>query len=1213
MRFPPVQRLRAPSPRGLPIHRATKIVAVNRARPQVSHTKEAASEMAFDLSRNRIRNANIPSKQFFNFSRSFTMKAPNTTATFLSQFLTGTAIMDRLVVRTLLALAFILGLSQSNVSFGTIYNWTGTGNWNTTGPWGGAVPTTGDTGNIATGTATANATLAGSPIINVTGTGTLFINALGVPLTSSGTVNVSSGGRINYQGTSASASTILLGNGATVGRPQNNVLAISNNPLSLAAGATVTAGNVTATVTWSTLGLQLSGPLSSADSAATFVVNPTTAGQLGSVILAPTTANTGFIGNASVQAGPGGATPGTLVLSGTGALSNVNTVTIGSGAQLRFRTATDPFAASKAISVPTGARVEWEGVPTFTMAQALRPTITFQNGAIFGRSDDSNIFSRSLDNIVIGSAAGATVTAARINTTVTRTSLGLELAGTLSSFDNSATLVVNPSAAGYLGPLVIKPTTSNTGYTGNVSILAGPGGATPGVLVLSGTGALSNVNNFSIGSGAILRFADATNPLPSSYALNVPTGARVEWEGSVSAFTGGVLAPTITLQNGSTIGHEENQNVLGISNANIVIAAGATATASRINATVTRSTLGMQLSGPLSSGDSASTLVVNPTTAGFVGSLVIAPTTNNTGFTGNVSVQAGPGGATPGTLVLSGTGALSNVNNLTVNSGAILRFRNATNPLPSAYAMNIPSGGRLEWEGTTSAFTGGVIAPTFTMQNGSTLGREEDNNALGVLNSTLFIPSSATTSVTRILSSVTRSGLGLQLAGPLTSADSTSKLLINPTTAGYLGSFTLAPTAANTGFTGDVEIQAGPGGATPGTLVLSGTGALSNVDAVTIGSGATLRFRNATNPLPAGYALNVPTGGRVEWEGQLASYSVTKPTITFQNGSFFGREEDQDQLGIGLENIAIASGATVTATRISASVVRTDLGLRLNGSISGDATTKIRVNAVPAALNLGPLVLNSSTANPFAGTVELNGVSAANQGTLVLQGTGPLANAKLLDINNFTTAMVFAPGAANGIDEIRVHNGGTLRFRDNVSSTLNNSSLTGDGLVRSELVDSATTSLILVNQALRPLTLTNTVIAPGYSAGTLSFQTTNLTIGTGSTYEAELGLTSDVVAVTGNLTLGSGSILELSNLAGFTPGTHVIATYSGSLTGTFSSIVNNISALYALNGINYGTGFNSFISIETGFAPAPEPTSGLLAGLGLIGMMAVRRKQRAQK
>jgi hypothetical protein len=103
-------------------------------------------------------------------------------------------------------------------------------------------------------------------------------------------------------------------------------------------------------------------------------------------------------------------------------------------------------------------------------------------------------------------------------------------------------------------------------------------------------------------------------------------------------------------------------------------------------------------------------------------------------------------------------------------------------------------------------------------------------------------------------------------------------------------------------------------------------------------------------------------------------------------------------------------------------------------------------------------------------------------------------------------------------------------------------------------------------------TITGTVtaagtIAPGNSIGTLHTGATTLT----GTYACEVGATeSDTLAVTGDLTL-TGATLSIQGEP--TASSYTLATYSGTLTGTFNPVTVTGYTL------NYGTGTNSQITL----------------------------------
>jgi hypothetical protein len=103
-------------------------------------------------------------------------------------------------------------------------------------------------------------------------------------------------------------------------------------------------------------------------------------------------------------------------------------------------------------------------------------------------------------------------------------------------------------------------------------------------------------------------------------------------------------------------------------------------------------------------------------------------------------------------------------------------------------------------------------------------------------------------------------------------------------------------------------------------------------------------------------------------------------------------------------------------------------------------------------------------------------------------------------------------------------------------------------------------------------------------SGSVNFQSGTLDVfGTGGS------LTS--MSIAGNLVLSGSPTLVLSgNLA---PGTYTIASYGGTLNGTFSGL-----NLPAGDAINYGTGNNSAITLTA----VPEPSTLALLVAGAIGL-----------
>ncbi len=127
-----------------------------------------------------------------------------------------------------------------------------------------------------------------------------------------------------------------------------------------------------------------------------------------------------------------------------------------------------------------------------------------------------------------------------------------------------------------------------------------------------------------------------------------------------------------------------------------------------------------------------------------------------------------------------------------------------------------------------------------------------------------------------------------------------------------------------------------------------------------------------------------------------------------------------------------------------------------------------------------------------------------------------------------------------------------------------------------------------VNQSLVVPTLGK--IAPGNSAGTLSLIGN---LGIDGTYDYEA---NDLLAIDGDLALGGTSILEL--LDALNPSlTYTIATFTGSLSGTFGTVDSDILLTH---NIAYNSNNIQLVAI-------PEPASLVLMGIGSLMILSRRR------
>lgn len=134
------------------------------------------------------------------------------------------------------------------------------------------------------------------------------------------------------------------------------------------------------------------------------------------------------------------------------------------------------------------------------------------------------------------------------------------------------------------------------------------------------------------------------------------------------------------------------------------------------------------------------------------------------------------------------------------------------------------------------------------------------------------------------------------------------------------------------------------------------------------------------------------------------------------------------------------------------------------------------------------------------------------------------------------------------------------------------------------------------------LSLSGSYIVPGSSIGTNSV-TGNVSIGDGATLQIELGSNpgeNDLLAITGGLTLGATSILDLSG--GVASLVYTVATFNASsLVGTFGTVTPGYSVTYNNSG--------GVITVEL-LNLVPEPGTAILLAGGLLGLWLHRRNKK---
>lgn len=248
-------------------------------------------------------------------------------------------------------------------------------------------------------------------------------------------------------------------------------------------------------------------------------------------------------------------------------------------------------------------------------------------------------------------------------------------------------------------------------------------------------------------------------------------------------------------------------------------------------------------------------------------------------------------------------------------------------------------------------------------------------------------------------------------------------------------------------------------------------------------------------------------------------------------------------------------------------------GLELTGNIANvDTGSVVQINAVSANTRLSGSTFEIGQWGLQLGGTGTSGVNVISGS---LGGKGPIT--KLSDDstwrfsgNNTYTGMTTiaggtlelgASGSISSSAVIRVLSGGMFDVTNVASFALaTGQRIEGDGTVLGDLSAPAGSTLSPGTNTIATLTATGNVAVAGVWRADV-----NATTGT-----------SDCLAVNGNLTLNSGSQLILATNGVFTTAANfTLATYSGTLTGTFGSVSN----LPAKLRIDYGRGVNSAIRL----------------------------------
>jgi autotransporter-associated beta strand protein len=538
-----------------------------------------------------------------------------------------------------------------------------------------------------------------------------------------------------------------------------------------------------------------------------------------------------------------------------------------------------------------------------------------------------------------------------------------------------------------------------------------------------------------------------------------------------------------------------------------------------------------------------------------------------------------------GTLIATVAGALGTGN--VVVSGGVLQT-NAATTLTAGNSITVQNSGTFRINGSVS-----VVNPDVIMQNGSTIqaagstvGQFQQYNKAGGLQ----IANGATVTF-NASNGVTNSGLIFGTAGTLVNE---------------AGS-TVTPT-------------------------INVTGSVTKDNITGAGVSDHVRLNTANADLRANW--NVQSGsllaiGNDALGAGTSSGSLTPSTLTLNGGNFVVRRGGGESTTFGGANpiaVSVLANGYVgveSNTPSSAGGVQTFGDLTINGS-----TLTARLNTPPStALTTANVAPNSNYGFTF-GATTLTGSATFNIDNNTGTGIGTLTLGAISDGgNNFGITKigtgVLLVGAASTYGGNTTVNNGTLKLAS--GATIDNSPLIdlATGTVF-DVSDDASYTLV-AGQTLQGngsvlgslSSAVNAIIAPGNSAGELGVSGDYVQAGT---FLAEIGgLTAgtqhDLLTVGGNASLAG--LVDVSLIDSFNP---TIGDFFDVLTSADIDSLAGVTFDFSSAPLDAGLMWQTSIAAITGgealrlsVVAIPEPSSGLMLLLGLMGMAAhARRRRRSQ-